>query len=155
MLPKNRRNVFSHKNTYITQVIQAVIFNFIVFLTNIYAICCGYNKTVMVNICKKLKMERILENLFFLLFDTYIFCFQTSYAFSTSLSTTGEASPKTYTKKAGEPFLALPCWVMFVFVHFFFCGLLSQDQNPKYTVYPNSAASKGLMRVEMRTFPRR
>ena len=84
MLPKNRRNVFSHKNTYITQVMQAFIFNFIVFLTNIYAICCYHNKTVMVNICKKLKMERILENLFFLLFDTYIFCFQTSYAFSTS-----------------------------------------------------------------------
>lgn len=153
MLPKNRRNVFSHKNTYITQVIQAVIFNFIVFLTNIYAICCGYNKTVMVNICKKLKMERILENLFFLLFDTYIFCFQTSYAFSTS--PIPARLPQNVHKKAGEPFLALPCWVMFVFVHFFFCGLLSQDQNPKYTVYPNSAASKGLMRVEMRTFPRR
>lgn len=153
MLPKNRRNVFSHKNAYITQVIQVVIFNFIVFLTNIYAICCYHNKTVMVNICKKLKMERILENLFFLLFDTYIFCFQTSYAFSTSPILA--RLPQNVHKKAGEPFLALPCWVMFVFVHFFFCGLLSQDQNPKYTVYPNSAASKGLMRVEMRTFPRR
>ena len=32
MLPKNRRNVFGHKNAYITQVIQAVIFNFIVCL---------------------------------------------------------------------------------------------------------------------------
>ncbi len=72
MLPKNRRNVFGHKNTYITQVIQAVIFNFIVFLTNVYAICCYYNKTAMVKMCKKLKMERILENLFFLLFDTKI-----------------------------------------------------------------------------------
>ena len=85
MLPKNRRNVFSHKNAYITQVIQVVIFNFIVFLTNVYVICCYYNKIAMVKMCKKLKMERILENLFFLLFDTYIFCFQTSYAFSTSL----------------------------------------------------------------------
>ena len=82
MLPKNRRNVFSHKNTYITQVMQAFIFNFIVFLTDVYAICCYYNKTVMVNICKKLKMERILENLFFLLFDTYIFCFGSVKEFS-------------------------------------------------------------------------
>ena len=72
MLPKNRRNVFSHKNAYITQVIQVVIFNFIVFLTNVYAICCYYNKITMVKMCKKLKMERILENLFFLLFDTKI-----------------------------------------------------------------------------------
>ena len=72
MLPKNRRNVFSHKNTYITQVMQAVIFNFMIFLTAVYSICCCYNKIAMVKMCKKLKMERILENLFFLLFDTKI-----------------------------------------------------------------------------------
>lgn len=129
MLPKNRRNVFSHKNAYITQVIQVVIFNFIVFLTNIYAICCYYNKITMVKMCKKLKMERILENLFFLLFDTYIFCFQTSYAFSTSLLPA--RLPQNVHKKSREAFLALPCWVIFAFVHFFFCGLLSQDENPK------------------------
>ena len=111
MLPKNRRNVFGHKNTYITQVIQAIIFNFIVFLTNIYAICCYHNKTVMVNICKKLKMERILENLFFLLFDTYIFCFQTSYAFSTSLLPAKLPLKRTQ-KKQGSLFLRSPAGLL-------------------------------------------
>ena len=120
MLPKNRRNVFSHKNAYIAQVIQVIIFNFTIFLTNVYAICCCYNKTVMVNICKKLKMERILENLFFLLFDTYIFCFQTSYAFSTS--PIPARLPQNVHKKAGEPFLALPCWACSFLFIFSFVG---------------------------------
>ena len=74
----------------------------------------------MVKMCKKLKMERILENLFFLLFDTYIFCFQTSYAFSTSLLPA--RLPKNVHKKAGEPFLALPCWACSFLFIFSFVG---------------------------------
>ena len=117
MLPKNRRNVFGHKNAYITQVIQVVIFNFIVFLTNVYVICCYYNKIAMVKMCKKLKMERILENLFFLLFDTYIFCFQTSYAFSTS-PIPAKLTLKRTQKKQGSLFLRSPagsCSFLFIF----------------------------------------
>ena len=137
MLPKNRRNVFSHKNVYIAQVIQVVIFNFIVFLTNVYVICCYYNKIAMVKMCKKLKMERILENLFFLLFDTYIFCFQTSYAFSTS-PIPAKLPLKRTQKKQGSLFLRSPagsCSFLFIF-SFVGCYLRIRTLNILSTLIP-------------------